>query len=239
MVSPALLAFIMENKYNQALPLYRQEASFVNYGIDLSRQNMSSWIVQGAENWLTPLYNRVHAHLKEAPIVQADESPLKVLDDKDRSKSYMWLHATDKTHAHPNYLYEYQPSRAKKHPKNFLEGFQGFLQADGYPGYNGVENVIQVGCIAHARRHYTDALKVAFPKEADTSRTKANEGLDFMNQLCRLEQSFANNALNPRERYEAREQESRPILLVYKAWLKVQVKKTLPKSKLGQAIGYS
>ncbi|WP_242661315.1 IS66 family transposase [Alkaliphilus metalliredigens] len=130
MVSPSVLAFIMENKYNQALPLYRQEASFVNYGIDLSRQNMASWIVQGAEKWLSPLYDRMHTHLKQSPVIHADESPLKVLDEKDKSQSYMWLYATAETSEHPIYLYEYQPSRAKKHPKQFLEGFTGFLQTD-------------------------------------------------------------------------------------------------------------
>lgn len=238
MVSPSLLAFIMENKYNQALPLYRQEASFANYGLDLSRQNMANWIVQGAEKWLTPLYNRMHMHLKEAPVIHADESPLKVLDEKDRSKSYMWLYATAKTHTHPIYLYEYQPSRAKKHPKNFLEGFEGFLQTDGYAGYNAVAHVTSVGCMAHAHRQYTDALK-ALPQDADVSRTKANEGLAYINQLYRLEKSFEKKALDPESRHEARQQESLPILLAYKEWLEVQEKKTLPKSKLGKAIGYS
>ncbi|ABR46358.1 transposase IS66 [Alkaliphilus metalliredigens QYMF] len=236
MVSPSVLAFIMENKYNQALPLYRQEASFVNYGIDLSRQNMASWIIQGAEKWLSPLYDRMHTHLKQSPVIHADESPLKVLDEKDKSQSYMWLYATAETSEYPIYLYEYQPSRAKKHPKQFLEGFTGFLQTDGYAGYNGVENVVQVGCLAHARRKYTDAIK-ALPEGSDVSLTKANEGLSLLRKIYRLEKSF--KEMEPEVRYEARIEQTQPVLDAYKTWLEVEEKRTLPKSKLGQAISYS
>lgn len=83
-------------------------------------------------------------------------------------------------------LYEYQPSRTKKHPKEFLKGFNGFLQTDGYQGYNAVENVTQVGCFAHAKREFTDTLK-ALPKDTATSKTNAEVGLKFCDKLFKLE----------------------------------------------------
>jgi transposase len=153
MVSPSVLAFIMERKYNQALPLYRQEQNFKNFGIDISRQNMASWIIHGANAWLKKLYDRLHVFLKDEAVIHADESPLQVLDEKNNKKNFMWLYASAKSGTHPIYLYEYQPSRAHKHPKTFLEGFTGYLQSDGYPGYNKVEGVIQVGCLAHYPRN--------------------------------------------------------------------------------------
>jgi transposase len=194
MVSPSLLGFIMEKKYNQALPLYRQEQSFINFGIDISRQNMANWIIHGANAWLSLLFKRLHVLLKEEAVIHADESPLNVLDEKKNKQNYMWLYASSKAAKHRIYLYDYQASRASKHPKRFLEGFEGYLQSDGYSGYNAVDSVTQVGCFAHARRKYTDALK-ALPKEADVSRLKTSEGLAYCNHIYTLEKTLKNLGL--------------------------------------------
>jgi len=236
MVSPSLLAFIMERKYNQALPLYRQEQSFENFGIDISRQNMASWIMHGANTWLNFLYERMHEHLKAEAVIHADESPLKVLDEKKNATNYMWLYASAQTGKHRMYLYDYQPSRSNKHPKRFLTGFSGYLQSDGYQGYNAVEDVVQVGCFAHARRKYTDAIK-ALPKNADVTLTKANEGLSYCNQIYHLEKQF--KELLPEQRHKVRLEKVQPILDAYESWLNEQKAKTLPKSKLGEAVKYS
>lgn len=235
MVSPSLLAFIMERKYNQHLPLYRQEQAFENFGIDISRQNMATWIMHGANTWLKLLYDRMHLLLKEERVIHGDESPLNVLDEKKNTTNYMWLYASAKTGKHLMYLYEYQPSRSNKHPKAFLQGFSGYLQTDGYQGYNSVEGVIQVGCMAHARRKFADALK-ALPENAEVSGTKANEGLALCNQIYHLEKQYAQ--LEVQGRYERRLNEMQPILDTFKAWLEEQKIKTLPKSKLGEAITY-
>jgi len=130
MVSPSLLAFIMEKKYNQAQPLYRQEKAWINFGVDISRQNMANWIIKGSDDWLKLLYDRLHEKLLEEPIIHADETTLNVLDEKNNKKNYMWLYASAKRGSHPIVLYDYQASRANKHPKRFLEGFNGFLQTD-------------------------------------------------------------------------------------------------------------
>lgn len=235
MVSPSLLAFIMERKYNQHLPLYRQEQVFENFGIDISRQNMASWVMYGANTWLRLLYDQMHNHLKTESVIHADESPLQVLDEKKNATNYMWLYASAQTGTHPMYLYDYQPSRSQKHPKAFLNGFSGYLQTDGYQGYNGVEGVTQVGCLAHARRKYTDALK-ALPEDADVSKTKANEGLAFCNRIYQLEKQYAD--LDVQDRHAKRLIETQPVLDAFKAWLDAQKLKTLPKSKLGEAITY-
>jgi hypothetical protein len=133
------------------------------------------------------------------------------------------------------FLYDYQPSRAKKHPKNFLQDFSGFLQTDGYPGYNDVEKVTLVGCFAHARRGFTDALK-ALPKNSDLTRTNANQGLEFCNQLFKIERDLKD--LTPEERYEKRLELSKPVLEAFLSWLNVKEKEVLPKSSLGKAIKY-
>lgn len=235
MVSPSLLAFIMERKYNQHLPLYRQEKVFENFGIDISRQNMAAWIMYGANNWLRPLYERMHVFLKNELVVHADESPLKVIDEKKNSKGYMWLYASAKSAMHPMFLYDYQSSRSQKNPQKFLEGFSGYLQTDGYSGYNAVENVTQVGCLAHARRKFNDALK-ALPEDAELSRTKSSEGLRFCNQIYHYEKQYMN--LTPEERFKKRQEAVKPVLDAWRSWLEEQNRCTLPKSKLGEAVKY-
>ena len=238
-VSPSLMAYIMNRKYTEAIPLYRQEKQFKSFGIELSRQNLANWIIYGANNWLKILYDRMHTLLLKESVIHADETTMQVLNEegkKPTSKSYMWLYATG-NYSPQIFLYEYQPSRAKKHPKEFLKGFNGFLQTDGYPGYNAVEDVTLVGCFAHARRGFTDALK-ALPKDSTIARTNAEEGLEFLNALFKLERKFKNENLSPEERHERRKKESEPLLQDFLAWLKTAEKKTLPKSALGKAIKY-
>lgn len=236
-VSPSLMAFVMDRKYALAVPLYRQEQQFKHFGIDLSRQNLANWMIRGASDWLVHLYNRMHAKLIEHDILHADETTLQVLREEGRTaanKSYMWLYATGHTDV-PIYLYDYRTTRASKHPKNMLSGFKGYLHTDGYAGYNGIPDVKLVGCFAHARRKFTDALK-ALPKSSTQTSSVAQEGLDYCNQLFHLEQKFKD--LDADERYHKRLEQSKPVLDAFEAWLKAKKKQVLPKSALGQAIDY-
>ncbi|MEA3423639.1 MAG: IS66 family transposase [Bacillota bacterium] len=211
-VSPSLLAFIMDKKYAQAMPLYRQEKQFINFRIDISRQNMANWVLHGSNTWLKLLYDRMHVFLLKKSVLNADETPMQVLDEPGRSaksKSYMWLYATGINSDKQIFLYDYQPSRANKHPKNFLTGFSGFLQTDGYIGYNAVENVTLIGCFAHARRYFNDALK-ALPKESIVSKTTAGIGLEYCNKSFKIEKDLKD--LKSHKRYEIRLERSKPVL---------------------------
>lgn len=238
LVGPSLLAFLMDNKYKKALPLYRQEKGFIDYGVDISRQNMATWIIEGANRWLKHIYNVMHEELIKESVIHADETPLNVLDEKNNKKNYMWLYASTARGDKKIYLYDYQKSRAQKHPKEFLEGFSGYLQTDGYAAYNKVMNVTNVGCMAHARRKFDEVLKSA-PKDAKLSNSKANEGLKFFKELYKLEKEYKENGLTSEEIYIQRQEKTKPILANLKTWLDIQVKQTLPKSKLGKAIKYN
>lgn len=236
LASPSLVAFIMDKKYVQAQPLYRQEKAFENFGIDISRQNMANWIVKSTQDWLKPLYERLHEHLIQEPIIHADETEMNVLDEKNNKKNYMWLYASAILGNHQIKLYEYQPSRAARHPKDFLNGYAGFLQTDGYQAYNKIPDVIHVGCLVHGRRKFTDAIKAA-PEDADIIKTKAYEAIEYFKKINRLEKRF--KELSNEERYEKRLEKTKPVLDDFKRWLDVESKRTLPKSKLGQAISYN
>lgn len=235
--SPSLVAYIMNQKFVEGLPLYRQEQQFARLDYKLSRQNMANWLIYCAENWLSPLYDRMRHHLLSLDHLHADETELQVLREPGRdakTKSYMWLYRSGR-YGPPIILYEYQPTRSSDHPRRFLTGFSGYLQVDGYVGYEGLPGVILVGCWAHARRKFDEALK-ALPKDAEISNTVAKQGLDFCTHLAAIEKRF--HDVSPEERLAAREKFSKPIVDEFKAWLEAQAPRVLAKSTLGMAIQY-
>ena len=238
LASPSLMAHIMNQKYVDGLPLYRQEKQFSRLGVPLSRQTLANWMIHGANRWLSPIYDRMHQLLLEKDILHADESTLQVLHEPNRlatSKSYLWLYRTGKE-GPSIILYDYQETRSGKNAEKFLSGFKGYLQVDGYAGYHKVPNVKLVGCMAHARRKFDEALKVLPSSKRLTSGAVAMGGLQYCNQLYRIERDL--KELSPEERYEKRLERSKPVLNAFLSWLKIQEQKVLPKSALGQAITY-
>lgn len=235
--SPSAMAYTMTQKYVESMPLYRQEKHLERFGVSISRQTLANWIIYGATTWLSLIYDQMREHLLKQDSLHADETTLQVLSEPERpatSNSYIWLYRTGRE-IPPIVLYDYQQTRASKHPRRFLEGFQGYLHVDGYAGYNGISGVTLVGCWAHARRKYTEALK-ALPESASTSAVKAKEGLAFCNQLFEIERELKD--VSPQERYEERLKRSQPVLEAFSAWLREQTPRVLPKSALGQAIKY-
>ncbi|APC08157.1 transposase IS66 family protein [Moorella thermoacetica] len=237
LVSPSLMAYIMNQKYGEGLPLYRQEQQFKSLRIELSRQALANWVLHGANKWLTLIYDRLHAHLLKEDILHADETTLQVLREPGQeatTKSFLWLYRTGRD-GPPIILYDYQTTRASKHPRQFLAGFKGYLHVDGYTGYNELPDVTMVGCWAHARRKLDEALK-ALPEAKRTAAVAAREGLEFCNQLFAIERDLKDAP--PEERYQIRQVRSRPVLDAFLAWLKSQKAQVLPKSSFGQAINY-
>ena len=154
LVSPSLMAFVMNRKFVEAIPLYRQEQQFSYFGIELSRQTLANWMIHGSNDWLQIIYNRMHEYLVKQDILHADETSLQVLNEPDRAAttdSYMWLFLTGRV-GPAIIMYEYQTTRASKHPCKFLTGFKGYIHTDGYAGYNNIPNVKIVGCWAHYPR---------------------------------------------------------------------------------------
>jgi len=237
LVSPSLMAFVMNRKFVEAIPLYRQEQQFSYFGIELSRQTLANWMIHGSNDWLQILYSRMHEYLIKQDILHADETGLQVLNEPLRAAttdSYMWLFRTGRVGL-PIIMYEYQTTRASKHPCKFLTGFKGYIHVDGYPGYNNIPNTKIVGCWAHARRKFDEALK-AMPGKSTISSVAAKEGLDYCNKLFEIERKLAD--LSDEERYLERLEQSKPVLDAFLVWLNVKSKQALPKSAFGTAITY-
>lgn len=138
------------------VPYYRQEQQWARRGCNISRQNMANWVIRAAETWLEPLYEHMKGLLIKQQVIQADETTVQVLHEegkKPESKSYMWLYRSGR-YGPGIVLYEYQPSRAREHPREFLKDFKGYLVTDGYAAYAGISpNIINAGCMAHYPRN--------------------------------------------------------------------------------------
>ena len=163
--SPEAVAYIMTQKFAMGLPLYRMEQEWNRQGIMLSRQTMSNWLIKCAEDWLEPIYDKLCGKLLKQEVLHADETTVQVLHEPGKtaqSNSYMWLYRTSGDADNPIILYEYQPDRKAERPQSFLKGYHGYLHMDGYDGYHKLgDNITIVGCWAHARRKFNEALKVA------------------------------------------------------------------------------
>ena len=238
MASPGLLAHVAIAKYADGLPLYRQSKQFERLGIDLPRNTLASHMVKvGA--LIEPLSKALCQHIIGHDIVAMDETPVQVLKEPGKaaqSQSYMWVMRggpPDKRAI----LYEYATTRAQSVPDRLLAGFVGYLQTDGYAGYNAIlaaDDVTGVGCWAHVRRKFMDAKK-ALPTRDQHKGNKVHQALSFIGKLYQLEQSLKDATVQERQR--RRHTDANEVLDQFKAWLDKQ--SVPPKTLLGKAINYT
>lgn len=235
LASPSSVAYIMNGKFVEGLPLYRQEQILSRLGVELSRQTMANWMIRGSDH-LQVIYDRLKDRLLERDILHADETTLQVLQEEGRAaetKSYFWLYRSGRD-GPPIVLFEYQKTRAAEHPKKFLSGFKGYLHVDGYSGYGDIEGVTLVGCWAHARRGFAEALRAMTPHAQ--KKAAAAEGLAFCNKLFAIERAL--QAVDAEERHHQRQIQSAPVLAAFKTWLTSRSVSVTPQSVTGKAIGY-
>ena len=217
-------------------PLYRQEQDWNRNGIMISRQTMSNWLLKATEAWLEPIYEQLKVMLLGRDVLHADETTLQVLREPGKpaqSKSYMWLYRSGGDDSNPIVLFEYQPDRKASRPADFLKNYKGYLHADGYDGYHKLpDKIIVVGCWAHARRKFDEALKSLPVKDRDGS--SAFIGKRYCDKLFKTEESYV--SLTPEDRHKHRLKYSKPVLDEFYAW--AEVLKPLPKSGIGKAVHY-
>jgi transposase len=240
-VTPGLLAFVLVSKFVDALPFYRQETQFARIGADVSRASMCNWAAKAAE-LIRPLIEAIHAEIRSGPIVNMDETPVQVLGENGRpntSKSYMWV-CRGGIPDRPVVLFRYEPTRSGAVARELLSGFRGYLQTDGYLGYEALgeqEGVRHVGCLAHVRRKFVEVDKASRGKNSKGGT--AHAVLDLIGKLYAIEKKARAEKLSAEQVKDLRDKESRPVLSKLKALLDERVQTTPPKSLLGKAIGYA
>jgi len=237
--TPSLLSQIITSKYQYSLPLYRQESIFNQHGIELNRKTMSEWMIK-TSTLFKPIIEQLHQYLLKQPVVQADETTLKVIRE-DKNKCYMWVYCSGTDSPTENdginvikniVLYDYQASRAGSCAVDYLDGFNGYLQADGYAGYEQVDAEL-IGCMAHARRKFVEAQTA----EQKNKSGRANLAITKIAKFYRIEKEI--KGLSADEKKTIRQEKSLPLLNDFKEWLDKSIQQVLPKSAVGKAIQYS
>ncbi|TRX45273.1 IS66 family transposase [Fulvivirga sp. M361] len=232
--SEGVIAQMTLDKYVYGLPLHRQIDKYRRLGVNIPASTASDWLIKGWKH-LVPLWELLRRLVLHQKYLQADESPLKVLDKKHKNgihQGYMWVYHAP---ADGLVLFDYRKGRDSSGPKQMLEGYAGILQTDGYGVYETLyghhPHILLVYCMAHARRKFVDALK--YDKE------KAQQVLNRMQHLYKLEQDMRDEDLTWEQRTERRQEKAIPVLEELRDWLEEHAYTVLPKSPLGQAIAYA
>ncbi|MFY2558397.1 IS66 family transposase [Corallococcus terminator] len=230
---PGLLAHVVVSKCADAMPLHRLAQRMERGGLPMSRSTLTDLFHQSA-SVLLPLSEHLLQCIASAEVVWADETPLHVLDVKKTKRGYLWTFLTRNERGEWLIGYRFSMGRAGKTPKQVLGGTTGALVVDGYTGYNAVTlpaGRIRVGCWAHVRRRFFDALATA---------PEAREVLDLILALYRVEaQAHDAGVVRTAAHRELRQSHSVPILVQLRAWLEEEAPRHLPKGPLGLAISYA
>ena len=236
--SSSLLSHIMVHKYEDHLPYYRQEKQFERIGVHISRHDMANWQQQVYKR-LSPLFTLLEESIKSGPVIQMDETTVQVMgeeDRKDTQKSYMWL-ARGGPPKKKVILYHCRETRASSHAHMLLEGYQGYLQTDGYSGYDAavkeLDGIVHVGCFAHAPRKFFEASK------ATKKSLSAEEGIKFIRKLYAIEDELRKQPMDDEIFVMERKKRSEPILAELKSWLLKRSIEVPPTMLLGKVIEYS
>lgn len=230
-----LLAHILVSKYVDHLPFYRQIQMFKrDFGWEPAQSTISDWMA-GCCRLLEPLYNVLKQKILRSGYIQADESPIKVLDSDKKGNThqgYQWVYHDPIGRL---VLFNYRKGRGKNGPKELLDGYQGYLQCDGYPVYDkitkGSKDIILAGCLVHARRKFHEAL--------DNDRNRAEKALAIFRDIYKEERKIKDKANGDLQKIKnLRIKEIQPLLIQIKQWIIEEQYKVLPKSKIGSAMTY-
>jgi len=237
--SPGLLAWVVTAKFLDALPLYRQSGLLQRIGVDIARGTLAAWMIR-CGTLIQPVINLLQEQLLCHDIQQMDETTVQVLKEdgrKAQSKSYIWVQRGGPPDRQIT-LFSYHASRGQQVADALLAGYQGYLQTDGYGGYAPVcakNGLIQVGCFAHARRKFDEALK-GQGKGKPAKAGKASKGLIYIQKLYRIETRIKH--LEAEERYRQRQLHAVPLLNDIRDWLDQSLPQVPPTSLTGKALYY-
>jgi transposase len=229
MAGPGLLAYIVASKFSDYLPLYRLEDIFERQGFEISRATQSVWCGDVAD-LVEPLYERMAERVRDSHVVATDDTVLPMLSPGKTKQARMWVYVGDPHH--PYNVFDFTLDRGRDGPKQFLQDYTQVLLADAYGGYNGVvagNAITRAGCWSHARRKFVEAEK--------TAPEIAREVVALLRALFAVEQQA--KELSVEERFELRQEQSRPVLSELRRKLLGWKEQLLPKHPMAEAVNYT
>ena len=235
---PGLLAHVLVSKYADHLPLYRQSQIYAREGVDLDRSTLADWVGKSTA-LLEPLADVIAKRVKEGAALFADDTPLKMLapGNKKTKTARIWAYVRDERPwsdgSPPCVWYQFTVDRKGEHPVKHLLGYQGWVHADGYAGFNGVfgeGKASEVACMAHIRRKFVDVFTAQ-------GSAIAEEAIKRIAQLYGVEKQARGQS--PAARVTLRQSKAKPIFDDLENWLHAQLPKISGKSPLAKAIRYA
>ena len=220
-------------KYADALPLYRQEQIWKRLGVNLNRGVLANWVITTADMYLKIIWKKMKEYLLMLPVIHADETVLQVNKEPGRTpqqESRIWAFSSSKRAKRQIRLFQYEMSRKGACATNFLEGFNGILQTDGYSGYGVIGEIIRAGCWAHMHRKWLEAM----PKGATVENSKAAKGYEFCGRIFDVERKLED--LPDADRAAKRQELIKPIIDDYYTWIETIF---MPSGKLKEAVTYA
>ena len=239
MATAGMCAFIAIMKYADGLPLYRIEKILARYGLTIPRATLASWMIKLGE-LIVPLMNLLHETQVSYDVLQMDETTVQVLKEDGRAaqtKSRMWVRRGGAP-KQPVILFDYEPTRSGAVAWRLLEDFKGFLQSDGYSGYIAVgkrDGIAHLGCLAHARRKFDEALKT---QKQNGRGGLAAEGLALIQRIYRIEKVAREAKLTPEQRQKLRDEKARPVWDELRKWLDAKRGHAPPQTLVGKAMTF-
>jgi len=179
------VAFALVHKYVDGTPLYRLAQVFERAGVPVSRGALGHWVIGSSQKHLVCIYDALKLRLRSQAVIHGDETTVQVLKEVGKdptSTSYMWAYRSGEDSEMPIVLLDYQPGRGQEHPQTFLGDYCGILMSDGYSAWRTLKGATHVGCMAHARRRFVDALKARKKPGGPPA-----QALRFFDQLYRIE----------------------------------------------------
>jgi transposase len=232
-----LLSHVLVSKFQDHLPLFRQEQILRRIGIDIPRATLSLWVIKCGE-LLLPLMKLLQDRIITYDVVYVDETTIQVIKEPNKgiaSKKYMWLFSGGPPDQFV-YYYRYHPSRSHLVPEEFLEGFAGYLHCDGFTAYDTISAknpaITLVGCLYHARRKFVEVSKILPGKEGIATNVIAQ-----IAKIADLEEEIKN--LSAEEKHAIRQDKAKLLLDSLFTYLQDNQIHIPPKSLLGQAVGYT
>lgn len=233
---PSLLAHVITSKLGDHLPLYRLERIFERQKVHIARSTMCAWM-RCAGELVSPLVELMTEQVRGSKVIHTDDTVVPIQSPGAASqkngqcrKGRIWCYLGDG--ANPYTVYDYTPSRSRDGPAKWLAGYEGYLQADAYGGYDGIfhsQNVTEVACWAHARRKFYDAQ--------DSDENRSTQMLAIVAELYAIEREA--KEADDATRLALRQARSVPVLDRIKTRLDTEQEAVLPRSPMAKAITYA
>jgi len=237
--TPSIVAQVMYQKFVMGLPFNRQEREWFRMGLVLTRADMAYWTIRCSEEWLSPIYHKIHEQLMTCEVLHMDETRIQCNKEENRkasSNSYMWVMRSAASELVQAAYFHYSTSRSTEVARSLIGNYKGYLITDAYAGYNKAGDYTRCLCWAHCRRYYIESIPLD-NNGKEIQGSKGAEGREYINLLFKVEKEIEN--LSFEEKKQKRQEASQPILDAFWLWVEKTSAMHTTNEKLTAALTYS